>query len=105
MKINEALKVLRQNKGITQSEAAAMLEVSLSAYQKYEREKDCKMPSLDVLCRMADLYETSTDYLLGRPTDALILDHDTRQLVDALQTLPAEKKKAVCSLLQILIAK
>ena len=104
MKTNEALKVLRQAKGITQSEAAAMLEVSLSSYQKYERDKDSKMPSLEVLCRMADLYETSTDYLLGRPENMPVLDDETYQLITDLKSLPAEKRKAVCSLLRILLS-
>lgn len=67
MTTNEILKQLRQEKKITQAQAADDLGVSLSSYQKYEREKNYITPSVDVLCKLADYYNTSVDYLLGRP--------------------------------------
>lgn len=66
--INERLKQLRTARGLSQSEMADILEVSLSSYQKYEREKNSVTPSLDVLMRIADYYKVSVDYLLGRET-------------------------------------
>ena len=66
MAINETLKQLRTKKGINQSETAEELGVSLSSYQKYERDKGCVTPSLDVLIRIADYFGVTTDYLLGR---------------------------------------
>lgn len=66
MKTNEILKSLRQKEGITQAEAAERLGVSLSSYQKYERDKGSIMPSLDVLMKIADLYKVTIDYLVGR---------------------------------------
>lgn len=66
MRVNEKLKLLRQSKKMTQGEAAQFLGVSLSSYQKYERDKNSVMPSLDVLLRIADFYNVTTDYLLGR---------------------------------------
>ena len=38
--INERLKQLRTARGLSQNEMADILEVSLSSYQKYEREKN-----------------------------------------------------------------
>lgn len=66
MAINETLKLLRNKKGLNQSETAEELGVSLSSYQKYERDKGCVTPSLDVLIRIADYFGVTTDYLLGR---------------------------------------
>ena len=66
MKINETLKKLRNSKKLSQSDMADILEVSLSSYQKYERDKNCITPSLDVIIRIADFYNVSIDYLLGR---------------------------------------
>lgn len=103
MKTNETLKALRQSKGITQSEAAEIFGVSVSCYQKYEREKGYATPSLEVLCRLADYYQISTDYLLGRPAPDLAMDDETKQMVIALQSLPPEKKKAVVTLLLTLL--
>lgn len=75
MNINSKLKQLRKQKGISQEEAAQSLGVSLSSYQKYEREKSSVTPSIDVILRIADFYGVSTDYLLGRsPLEALELD-------------------------------
>lgn len=69
MKVNDVLKSLRQAKGLTQSEAANEFGVSLSSYQKYEREKNCITPSLEVLERIAEYYNVTIDYLLGRSPD------------------------------------
>ena len=80
MTTNEILKQLRQEKKITQAQAADDLGVSLSSYQKYEREKNYITPSVDVLCKLADYYNTTVDYLLGRavpppPTLEEMLEH------------------------------
>ena len=66
MNINTTLKALRQEKGMTQQEAADFLGVNLSSYQKYERAKGTILPSVDVIVQIADKYQVSTDYLLGR---------------------------------------
>jgi transcriptional regulator with XRE-family HTH domain len=66
MKTNEILRALRQSQKLMQSDIAEKLGVSLSSYQKYERDKNCVMPSIEVLMRIADYYGVSVDYLLGR---------------------------------------
>lgn len=69
MNINEKLKLLRQSKNLTQNEAANLLNISLSSYQKYERDKNNITPSLEALVKLADFYHVTTDYLLGRETN------------------------------------
>ena len=69
MKINDTLKKLRTAKNLSQSDMSKILEVSLSSYQKYERDKNSVTPSLDVLIKIADFYNVSVDYLLGRNTE------------------------------------
>ena len=71
MNINERLKLLRQSKNLIQNEAANLLNVSLSSYQKYERDKNNITPSLEVLIKLADFYHVTTDYLLGRETNEI----------------------------------
>lgn len=68
MKVNDMLKKLRAIRNLSQSDMAEILGVSLSSYQKYEREKNSITPSLEVLLRVADFYDVSLDYLLGRET-------------------------------------
>ena len=57
------LKRLRRNKDITQGDLAAFLGVVPSAVGKYERLPN-SFPSVEVLVKLADYFETSTDYLL-----------------------------------------
>ena len=47
-----------------QGEAAEILGLSISSYCRYERGE--REPDAAVLWRMADLYEVSVDYLIGR---------------------------------------
>ena len=58
------LRDLREDIGKKQSEIAALLNCTQQAYSTYERgERD--IPS-KVLIKLADYYNTSVDYLLGR---------------------------------------
>ena len=66
MTINNRLKELRSAVGLNQSETAEKLGVSVSSYQKYEREKNSIMPSIEVLIKIAEFFGVSVDYLLGR---------------------------------------
>ncbi|MDE7098807.1 MAG: helix-turn-helix domain-containing protein [Ruminococcus sp.] len=55
---------LRKQRNIKQSTIADILDISQQAYLKYEHgDAD---PTLDALCKLADFYGVSTDYLLGR---------------------------------------
>ena len=55
---------LREDHDWTQSDVAAMLNMTQTGYSKYERgERD--IPS-EVLIKLANIYNTSIDYLLGQ---------------------------------------
>ena len=84
MKINENLKKLRTSKNLSQSDMAEILNVSLSSYQKYERDKNNVTPSLEVLERIADYYGITLDYLLGREPlpDPFADFHLTKEIED-----------------------
>ena len=62
--MKEQLQLLRKKKGLTQEDISDILGVKLSTYQKYER--DAISPSYDTLNKIADFYDVTTDYLLGR---------------------------------------
>ncbi len=64
---NRILTLLRKEKGITQKEAAAALGVSQALLSHYE--KGIRECGLDFIVRVADYYEVSCDYLLGRSPD------------------------------------
>lgn len=73
---SERLKKSRKEKGMTQSELAAEVGVERSSIGKYETA--AIFPSADVLCRLAEALEVTTDYLLGLTDDPTNYDeYDT----------------------------
>lgn len=58
----------REAKGYTHEYVAKVIGVSRQAYSRYESgEREC---SFQTLCKLADIYDTSVDCLLGRVDDA-----------------------------------
>lgn len=55
---------LRKQKGFTQEQLAEKLNVTNQSVSKWE--KDINAPDITLLVELADLLETSVDYLLGR---------------------------------------
>ena len=60
----QRLKECRKEKGISQREAAIYCDITEKAYQNYELMT--REPKLEILIRIADLYNVSLDYLVGR---------------------------------------
>lgn len=83
---------LRKAKKITQTELAKQLGIHQVTYNGYEQEK--REPSIDVLCKIADFYNVSLDYLIGRYRDDEIgyLTDDDRQIIKIIQQLNQECK-------------
>lgn len=63
---SDILKELRKDKGLTQKAVGAYFGISGVTYSLYETGK--RRMQIDMLCKLADLLETSTDYILGRTT-------------------------------------
>ena len=55
---------LREDRDLTQKQIAQMLGMSQTGYSKYETGEN-DIPTI-ILMKLADFYQTSTDYLLGR---------------------------------------
>jgi len=60
----QRLKDLREDHDLTQEGLGLAIGVPQRTYSYYENGK--RMVPPDVLCRLADFYHTSVDYLLGR---------------------------------------
>lgn len=60
----QRLRDLREDRDLKQKELAEYLQCSQVSYSYYEIGKR-DIPT-DVLCKLADFYHTSVDYLLGR---------------------------------------
>ena len=61
------LKDLRTIKGVTQKEVAKSIGVSPQSYGYYENE--INKPDPEILIKLADYFECTIDYLVGREND------------------------------------
>jgi uncharacterized HTH-type transcriptional regulator yobD len=62
----ERLKQARKNAAYTQQKAAETLNLATRSYQRYEASNGQCDPPLLTLVEMADLFDVSIDWLLGR---------------------------------------
>jgi transcriptional regulator with XRE-family HTH domain len=58
------LKICRNNKNVTQADVAKYLKVGEKTYQNYEL--GYREPSIEKLIALADYFDVSIDYLVGR---------------------------------------
>ena len=61
---NKRLREMRMKRGFTQQNMADSINVALRSYQCYET--GTRNPSFDLLVKIADTLDVSTDYLLCR---------------------------------------
>lgn len=81
------LKELRKSQGLTQAEVATEINVALSTYRGYENETS--EPSIQTLIKLANYFDVSLDYLLGRAWNNQIgyIPDNAKDVVKMLLTL------------------
>lgn len=87
----EKLRELRTKYGYSQKEVANKLDVSPSIVSAYESGE--RTPSTEILLALSYLYNSSTDYLLGRSVDIPPLALD-------ISGLPEKQIKALAVLIE-----
>ena len=60
----DRLQQLKKNKNVLQKDISKAVGLSLRAYQRYEYGE--RQPTTDVLIALADYFDVSLDYLVGR---------------------------------------
>lgn len=89
MNIGNRIAFLRDQRNLTQEELAAALGISRAALSHYEKNR--REPDTETLTKVADLFQVSLDYLVGRTNEATVsLDSDVRQFTDELELSDAE---------------
>jgi len=61
---SENLKKIRKSKNLTQRQVAVGIDVGERLYQRYEQGQG--LPSFENLWALADFFDVSMDYLMGR---------------------------------------
>jgi transcriptional regulator with XRE-family HTH domain len=89
----ERLRLLREERKMAQKEIASLLGLTYSAIGKYET--DLNKPLPDAINKLADFFQVSSDFLLGRSeirqsADQLIKEHE-----DIFADLPEEAQKEI----------
>lgn len=64
MEFGKVISELRSEKGIYQKELADYLKVSIGTISNYEQ--GIHSPDFETLCKLADYYDVSIDYMMGR---------------------------------------
>jgi len=84
IKFKERLKELRLKNGKKQSDIADFLNVSMQSYSAYENGRE---PNYTLLCKLADYYNVTTDYLLGRDVEAPVDNDSVEECAERLQEI------------------
>lgn len=116
MKLPDMLKILRNAKSLTQQDAAKALKIRQYNLSDYETGR--ATPSIELLIKMADLYEVTLDDMLGREfkntpylsstsSSNLIIDNiadlHTLKIVRRVQNLSDKEKEQVYQTIDAMI--
>ncbi|OSA84121.1 transcriptional regulator [Clostridium botulinum] len=91
--LGDRLKELREEKQLTQEELGKFLNVSRQAISSYESEDT--EPSISNLIKLADIFNVSLDYLLGRTKERYNLNLKDKKnkelLLDLIKVIEKHK--------------
>lgn len=114
----QKLKALREKKEMSQAELASVLDVAQQTVASWEKSKSS--PNYDLLQKIADFFNVSTDELLGRETTGgYYVNAETAEIANALKEgdgmlrvmfdtvrkLPPEKMREAANYIEYLKAK
>ncbi|KRE51280.1 helix-turn-helix domain-containing protein [Paenibacillus sp. Soil522] len=89
MNIGTRIAEFREQKGWTQDELATILGISRASLSHYEKNR--REPDTNTLGKIADVFQVSIDYLVGRTLQSnMVMDHDIRKFVDELELSDTE---------------
>lgn len=92
---------LRNEKKLTQRQIAKILNISQGTYNNWENGNT--EPSIEQIIRLADYFDVSTDFLLGRTNEDKLFMGNNQKYYDQLRLLEfvsPEAQEAVITLLK-----
>jgi transcriptional regulator with XRE-family HTH domain len=91
--LSQRIKEERLRIGLSQEELGKKLSVSQQAVNKWENSKS--NPDSEMIRKMADLFDCTIDYLVGRTDDPTPLALAAHRSDDPLSELPPEARKSL----------
>jgi len=105
MGFGERIRACRENKGYTQKHVAEKLNIKNSSLSMIESGK--YEPSLEVLKNIAEFYNVTVDYLLGKSDDSAMteeqykqLDEETKRILYMLEQIDPEERLVLESMMR-----
>ena len=95
------LKELRQKRGINQEELAKVVNTTQRTISNYEKNNGTE-PTLEMLCKLADYFNVSLDYLCERKWNDNIgyVPQDKKELVSLVLSLDDEQAKDITQMVK-----
>lgn len=105
------LKILRQEHGISQQRLADAIGVSQQSINQYENHS--VEPDISILTRLADHFNTSIDFIVGRTnirrpiehTEAFHLNRDESDVITQYRALKGSEKQCIALMIKTLLEK
>lgn len=90
IKLGKRLKMLREQKGLTQDELGKLLELKQQSIDSYEQGRS--YPNVKNVIRIAELFGVTTDYLLGCEDNSKIENIEKHFTCDELELIKQYRK-------------
>lgn len=85
MDIGDRIRKLREKNNLSQLELAKKLQISNSTLSQYE--SGARTPSDDIKLKIADFFDVSTDYLLGKTDNPRLTAKNERDVAKKIEEL------------------
>lgn len=83
--LGKRLRYLREREGFSQKELAKKLDMPNQNVSNYER--GFRQPDYETINRMADFFEVTTDYLLGRSDRESLTEKESEEFNEIISTI------------------
>ncbi len=100
------LKILRKKKGVSQKALAKRFQYGATTISGYENGRN--EPSLDILIQLAEYFNVTVDYLIGKedfPKRGIRMTEEESELLYNYRELTIEERNVVSAMAKILIVK
>lgn len=98
------LKTARKHNQMTQKQVSDTLKISPNTYKNYEQ--GLREPNGDTIVALAELFNVTTDYLLGREplpnpfADLNLSEDDEKEVIEKYMSLPTEVRAVMLDVLR-----
>ena len=90
LNIGERITLLRKKKKLSQADLASVIGASRDMIGKYERNDN--LPSVEVAFKLAEVFEVTIDYLLGKGQYATF-DKESLKRLEDIENLDSDTRK------------